>query len=43
MFETLVIILYFSLLALPVVGILVGLHYFPPFQMPEEQNGGDPH
>jgi hypothetical protein len=30
MFELLVISVYFALLALPVVGIIVGLRYFPP-------------
>ena len=29
-FEWTVIIFYFALLALPVVGIVVGLKYFPP-------------
>lgn len=30
MFEYFVITVYFALLALPVVGIIIGLKYFPP-------------
>jgi hypothetical protein len=30
MFETIVIMLYFAVLALPLVGIVVGLRFFPP-------------
>ena len=33
-FEFAVIVFYFALLALPVVGILVGFKYFPPEDTP---------